>query len=165
MARKTKTVIIPAEEGNRDRDKVFIVTEMSAEAGEWWAMRAVLAICNSNVDLGKIDNVEDLGWVAMASIGLQALSGVDPNIAKPLLDELMACVRIMPDPSQQHITMPIGFGGADSSHHIEEISTRVLLRKEAFLIHANFSEIVARLVSRYVAAISPAPIASSDIKT
>jgi len=78
-----------------------------------------------------------MGMHEMARIGLGMLTKVDPVDAKPLLDELMKCVKIIPDPSNRNIVRSL----VDSD--IEEVSTRLKLRAEVFKLHVGFSQAAA----------------------
>lgn len=129
--RKTLTVVIEAK--NRDENKVFVLTEFPAMQGEKWAIRALIAIAKSNPQIPE-DFVE-LGWQGLAMFTMEALSGVDFSEAEPLLDEMLTCVKVMPDPHKPNITRPLGLGGAED---IEEFSTLLKLRKEIFTLHADF---------------------------
>ena len=76
-----KTSLWTAEDG-RDKDKVFLLTEMSATQGEDWAMRAILALMQANVDLP--DGALELGMAGLAEIGLKKLAQISPIILKLL---------------------------------------------------------------------------------
>lgn len=52
MSRKTLIYQVPAQEGNRDAGKRFLIEEMPATRAERWAMRALLALMGGNVELG-----------------------------------------------------------------------------------------------------------------
>jgi hypothetical protein len=76
MARATLNYKVTDE--GRDKDKVFVLTELPASKAESWAMRAILALMAGGVELK---------W----------------EVAEPLLAEMWQCVQIMPDPSKTHI--------------------------------------------------------------
>lgn len=128
--RREKDVKIEME--GRDLGKVFRITEMSAAAGEWWATRAFLALANSGADLGQVP--EGAGMAGLALVGLRALGMIRAHDAKPLLDEMMACVKIVPDPDKNP-----GFARELVAEDIEEIATIVHLRSEVFELHTDFS--------------------------
>jgi len=123
--RKTQTVTITAT--GRDQGKTFLITEMPASQAENWAIRAVFAMGKSNVDI-PMDAVY-AGWAVVATVGLKALLGAPYDEARPLLDEMMACVQSVQDSG----TRPL------IESDIDEISTRMFLRDEVFRLHANFS--------------------------
>ena len=123
--RKTQTVTITAP--GRDEGKTFLLTEMPASQAEQWAIRAVFAMGKSNVDI-PMDAVY-AGWAVVATVGLKALLGAPYDEARPLLDEMMACIQSV----QESGTRPL------IESDIAEISTRMFLRDEVFRLHANFS--------------------------
>jgi hypothetical protein len=128
MARKVKNYTIQAE--GRDKGKVFVLTEMPATQGEKWALRLFLAMAKGGIDLP--DNVTSAGMAGLAKIGLELLAQVPYEQAEPLLDEMMACVTCMPDPGNPSITRAL------VESDIEEVSTRIMLRKETFFLHVDF---------------------------
>ena len=128
MARKEIDYTVDGE--SRDTGKLFRITEMPATEAEWWAIRAGLAMAKNGVEVP--DNMADMGMHEMARIGFGMLAKVDPVDAKPLLDELMKCVKIIPDPSNRNIVRSL----VDSD--IEEVSTRLKLRAEVFKLHVGF---------------------------
>lgn len=130
MARKTKTVRIPAGD-SRDAGKTFLLTEMSAADAEKWAIRALGAISNSGLDIPP--EFTQMGMGALVSIGFRGLMTMQFGEAEPLLDEMMECVQIIPDPKRPEVVRP-----ADDED-IEEVQTRLLLRSEVFEIHTGFS--------------------------
>lgn len=133
MARKEIDYSVDGD--NRDTGKLFRITEMPSTEAEWWAIRAGLAMAKNGVEVP--DNIADMGMHEMARIGFGMLTKVDPVDAKPLLDELMKCVKIIPDPSNRNIVRSL----VDSD--IEEVSTRLKLRAEVFKLHVGFSQAAA----------------------
>lgn len=127
--RKTKTVLIERE--GRDKGKSFLITEMPADQAERWAMRALLGMMRSGVQLP--DEALSAGMAAISSYGLQMLAGLPEELFLSLMDEMMACVQYV-----QPIggTRPLMEGeGAD----IEELSTRITLRRAVLELHLGFS--------------------------
>lgn len=125
MARRTKDIEIK-DKDSRDDGKTYVITEMSAEAAEWWAFRVLQAILGANVE---IDLSAPLAQ--MAAAGFKALGQLNPEKAKPLLDEMMKCVSVrLPDGKTREL-----FTGATD---IEEVKTRMILRKEIFSLHVDF---------------------------
>lgn len=138
MSRKTKTVIIDlGEDFPRDNGKVFHLEEMSAMAAEKWAMRAMLALTKSGVEIPE--GIEGMGFAGVAIVGMRALGGVAFEDLEPLMDEMLECVSIQPDPRQPAVTRPL------IKDDIEEVPTLVFLRREVFDLHANFSILGKRL--------------------
>lgn len=130
MARKTKTIRIPAGD-SRDAGKTFLLTEMSGAEAEKWAIRALGAIANSGLDIPP--EVIRMGMSALVAIGFRGMMTMSFADAEPLLDEMMECVQIVPDPKKPDIIRP-----ADDED-IEEVSTRLMLRSEVFELHTGFS--------------------------
>lgn len=129
MARKTDTVIIEA--AGRDQGKHFVLTEMSATQAEKWAIRAVLAVTKSGLDVP--DDVAQMGMGAVAAMGLRAFTSVQFHDAEMLMDELMTCVRFMPDAGKSMVTRSL------VEDDVEEVSTRLFLKAEVFRVHTGFS--------------------------
>jgi len=129
MARKTAKLTITDD--NRDRGKLFLLTEMSASHAEDWGLRALLALTNAGADVP--DDVRGAGMAGVALMGIQALSGLKHADAKPLLDEVLTCVEIVPDPSKPEVRRPL------IEDDIEEVLTRVRLRKAVLELHLGFS--------------------------
>jgi len=153
MARNVKTLTITA--AGRDRGKVFVLTEMSAMAAEKWAARAVLALARSGVDVPA--NLDDMGMMGVAILGVRAFAGAEYEDVAPLLDEMMLCVTYKPDPTQ-----PLTRALIDDD--VEEIATLLELRREVMELHVNFSDVAGWWKSRRAAADPESP-ASSDTPT
>lgn len=135
MARKTTTYVVPEPEpgkDNRDAGKAFLLTEMAAAKGEKWATRALNVLARSGVDLPP-DFLRS-GMASMFVVGIQALTSCNYIDAEPLLDEMMQCVVLIPDPSKPAVTRPIHL---DSD--IEEVGTILSLRDAVFELHTGFS--------------------------
>lgn len=132
--RKTKRIVIrptPDDKKNRDAGKTFEITEMSAVRAEKWATRALSAMMNSGADIPP--EAVRMGMGALVAIGLKAVLAVPFADAEGLLDEMLFCVEILPDPKHPEIRRPF------DSEDIEEVSTILLLRSEVFEIHTDFS--------------------------
>jgi hypothetical protein len=126
--RKTSTYTETAD--NRDKGKIFKLEEMSADQAEAWALKAFFAIMNAGIDVP--DNLADLGFAGIATAGLNALGKVDYETARPLLDEMMTCVQIIPDPAKPNVARALFPGD------IEEVATKLKLRKAVFDLHVAF---------------------------
>lgn len=126
--RKTETITIERE--GRDKGKQFKLTEMSAAQAERWALRAFFALANTGVELP--DDMADSGMAGIAAVGLSALGKVPFEQAEPLLDEIMGCVQIVPDPSKPHVVRAL------IDEDIEEVATRLELRKAVWDLHTGF---------------------------
>jgi hypothetical protein len=139
MARRelTYTVTTPG----RDLGKVFILTEMSALQAERWAMRAFLALAAAGADIPE--GIEEQGFVGLVTVGLSSFKGVSFYDAEPLLDEMLGCVRVVPDPGNPAIVRAMN--GQDD---VEEVATLLELRREVLRLHVDFSKVAALLTSR-----------------
>jgi hypothetical protein len=134
MGRKTATYSVT--EKNRDEGKTFLITEMSAAQGESWAMRTLMALMSSNVDIPP--NYQKLGMAALATMGFKALSGLKWETAEPLLQEMMDCVKFIPDARKPSLIRPLLESHDPDNADIEEVSTRVNLRLEVWKLHTDF---------------------------
>lgn len=141
MARKTNKVTITAP--GRDRGKTFVLTEMSADKGERWALRALLALSRGGIEVPP--GMFDQGWIGLANflpyalvIGLRSLHGSQWTEVEPLLDEMMECVRFAPPGYNGDERLLQTLFPGDNSQ-VEEIATRLHLRKEVLQLHVNFS--------------------------
>lgn len=139
MARRTRVVTITDE--GRDKGKQFVITELPAEQGEWWAFRALAVVGNARLPEGAMDSaMAALGTMkgevtAMFVAGLRMLPGVDVERLKPLMDEMMGCVQYQPPMAG----MPPQFLLEGPLSQVEEIATRLKLRAEWIELHLGFS--------------------------
>lgn len=120
------------DDANRDNGKTFVITELPASEAEDWAIQAFFALLNAGVDVP--DDVAEMGFAGIASIGLGALGKVPYEKAKPLFDKMMQCVKFMPDNGNPNVTRQL------TESDIEEITTRMKLRKMVFGLHWDFSK-------------------------
>jgi hypothetical protein len=125
MARKTATVKIEAK--GRDQGKVFVLTELPTAESEEWAGRALFALMNAGVEIP--DNIAEAGLAGLAAMGIQAITKLPFDAAKPLLDKMMECVKIQPSPTVTRDLIP---------DDIEEVSTMLTLRKAIWNLHTDF---------------------------
>lgn len=130
--RKTLDWIVPGtradEVGKRDNGKKFRITEMPAYQAQWWAVRALLA-GGKTVDVP--DNALDAGMAGLAALGIKFVFSLPAAEAKPLLDELIACVQYVSDAG---VATPIIDGS-----QIEDPHTFFKLYGKAFELHTGFS--------------------------
>jgi len=129
MARKTLTFTVQDE--GRDKGKTFIITEMAASQAEKWAIRAFLAMAQAGIQIP--DEIAEMGFAGLAKIGLDSLAKLPYVQVEPLMDEMMRCVQIMPNPSQPGVVRAL------VEDDIEEISTRIKLKPVILQLHAGFS--------------------------
>lgn len=132
MARKTTNFVVKTE--GRDKGKTFVLTEMSAAAAEQWAMRALLALMAGGVQFPE--GFERMGMAGLAEVGIRALASLKWEVAKPLLDEMLTCVQVMPDPSKPHVVRGL------IEEDVEEVQTRLELRAEVWKLHTDFLKAV-----------------------
>jgi hypothetical protein len=144
MARKQEVVEITDD--NRDKGKVFVVTEMSAADAEEWVTHLALALMASGAEVP--DALVGSGLQALAVYGVRLLAGMKPEQAKPLLDKLADCIQIVPDPKRtpQFMRKPIADGD------IEEWTTRIQLKLKAADLIVGFSAAGAASTSASVQA-------------
>jgi hypothetical protein len=128
MARKQ--LMITVDKKGRDIGKVFLINEMPASQSEKWAARCFFAMAKSGVEIPE--NIAESGLAGIAALGIKALGGVNFDDAEILLNEMFRCISIVPDPLKQNIVR----GLIDDD--IEEIGTRLMLRKEVFNLHVSF---------------------------
>lgn len=133
MARKELEVIITAE--GRDKGKLFRITEMPASKAEKWAIRTMLALGKSGVELP--DDMQSQGMAGIAALGIRALTNLNFEDAEPLLAEMFECVKCIPDPSRPEVSRAL------VEDDIEEVATRLLLRKDILTLHIDFFTAVA----------------------
>jgi len=134
--RRTKVVTITSE--GRDHGKSFLITEMPSFQGERWAYRALLALSRGGFELPP--GIFDAGMAGLAPIvpyllvvGFRALHAARWEELEALLEEMMQCVQFKPaDP--QLLPQPLR---NDATCQIEEIRTRVELRKEVLMLHVD----------------------------
>jgi len=124
MARKETTFI--ANTG-RDTGKQFLITEMSASKAENWAFRVILAIGNAGIEIPE--GLAMQGMAGLMTIGYMNLLKIPFESAKPLLDEMMTCVQIMPSTNVKRNLI---------EEDIEEVATRLQLRKSIWELHMDF---------------------------
>ncbi len=109
---------------------------MPASQAEKWAAKAFLALAKSGVEIPE--DIASAGLAGVASMGLKALAGMTFADAEPLMDEMFACVQIIPDPARPEVVRAL------IEDDIEEIATRLRLRKDIFALHTDFFTTAAR---------------------
>lgn len=136
MGRRTETITISGEPGNRDNGKVFVITEMDAMTGERWAGRITELVLASGVELPKDSGEKPTekdgaaGLAQLVSIGVPLLRALhDPDIDKAT----WACIKYQHAPN--HPLQAIMPGEACQ---IEEISTVTELRMAVMRMHTGF---------------------------
>jgi hypothetical protein len=127
MARRIKDVTISTP--GRDQGKMFRITEMEADKGEEWGMRALMALTKAGVELPE----GATGMAGIASAGLEALGKLQFAEVKLLMDEMFLCIERLPDPKNLSVVRPL------VKDDTEEIRTRMMLRAEVWTLHTGFS--------------------------
>lgn len=131
MARKTERLVIESE--GRDKGKVFILTEMPADQGERWALRALLALTNTGAAVPE--EALAAGMAGLAAVGIQALGMLQYEKIGPLLEELWpTCVAYVH--TERSLPRPVT-GGVNSD--IEEVGTRLTIYRALLKLHTGFS--------------------------
>lgn len=126
--RRTKIVAI-SDPNSRDHGKHYLLVEMDAMRGEWFAIRAGLLLAEAGIDVGEVQ-----GFQALAIAGITSLAKIKAEDLKPLLDEMLSCVQIIPD-----ISFPDNRRRISMVGDISEVSTLLKLRLELFELHVGFS--------------------------
>lgn len=147
MARANKIVVIDAE--NRDKGKAFFLSEMPPRKAEKWAARALLAFGRaSNAEVGADfrEALADAGMAGVAALGIRAFTALSFEDAEPLLDEMLQCISVVPDPARVDQTTRLPYSRPLMDEDIEEVSTLLTLRSEVLELHTGFS--VAAFLSR-----------------
>lgn len=138
MTRRVQT--FTADTG-RDAGKQFLLTELPADQAEWWAIRVLRGAAAAGVELPADWDKAALGQVA--ALGFVALAALPESLLKPILDEMFTCVQYKAAnpkiPAQDLID--------GSGSQIEEVQTRIQLRKAVFCLHWDFSQAGATLTS------------------
>lgn len=137
MARQELRLTI--EDEGRDKGKVFVLTEMPARQAEKWAGRTLLALTQAGAELP--DDVLTAGMAGFAMMGVQALAGLKWEGVEPLMDEMLECIQIQPDPAKPDVVRKLFDGD------VEEVLTLIRLRKEILNLHVSPIVAAAPLIS------------------
>jgi hypothetical protein len=133
--RKTKTIAIERE--GRDKGKTFLITEMPAMQAEKWAARALLALGRAGVEVPE--DAVAAGVAGIMSASFASLAKMPFADAEPLLDEMMLCVQLVPDPTKTDAMTQRPIARALIGEDIEEVPTLLKLRAEVAELHLGFS--------------------------
>jgi hypothetical protein len=127
-----KTAIVKIAEEGRDKGKIFVITEPPASQVERWALRALMALAKSGVELPE--NVKGAGIAGVAALGLKAIvGGVGVDDTEWLMSQMMACVQLQPGPDP-NVVRPL------IEDDIDEVATRFKLYFEVFNLITGFSQ-------------------------
>lgn len=161
---KTEVVVVPDGYG-RDAGKHFLITEADAFAVEKWAWRAALALKGTTAEIPL--DVARLGSVAVMIRAINAILAADVDERKllPLLDEMMACVQMIRDPSavDKMTRLPIATPIMPGRGDIMEPKTIGWLRSEIVRVHTGFTVTVA--LSELISALARAGEKKEDSST
>lgn len=125
MARKEIEIVIADD--NRDKGKVFRITEMPATKAQEFADRVFFAAMNCGVKVpGEIGQI---GMAEMYAAGIAMAEKIPYEWAKPLLEMLMECVDLRTEAGTYRKRV---------ESDIEEITTAFKLRTEALKLHFSF---------------------------
>lgn len=135
MPRESKPVIVPEFPGTRDRDKgkIFVLTEWPAARADDWFQKMVFA---ANRDGGMIPmNLKGIGLegIAVLAANTWLRGNVRSEEIIPLWNELLQCVQIVRDPKRPDVVTTL------NEDDVEEVATRQWLRLEVLSLHLNFS--------------------------
>lgn len=140
MARRQKrfTITDGTPETNRDHGKTFILSELPADQAERWAIRCLLAFANAGVKIPEaqlMSGLEGLNDVTTSLMvqGVRSLAYLQYTDAKPLLDEMLTCIRFAPD------NAPMPLSPEMTLTQVEEVKTLMTLRYEVLVLHLGFS--------------------------
>lgn len=146
-----KTLIVTIDAEGRDKGRVYKITEMPATRAEKWAMRAFLGMARAGIEVPE--DIASAGLAGIAMLGIRAVGSMQFDDAESLMDEMFGCIQYIPDPRNQDVVRNL------IEDDIEEIGTRIRLRKEVFGLHVSFSKLADRLTS--ASAASQAAVAPS----
>lgn len=126
--RKTLLVTIVAE--GRDQGKTFMLTEMPVRQSERWAFRALFVLAKY---MNLPEHIMSAGMAGVAQLSPSAMLSVPFEQVEPLLDEMMACVKIIRDTRHPEMTFQL------TDDDVEEIATLLFLRSKVWELHTGFS--------------------------
>ncbi|HVA39358.1 MAG TPA: hypothetical protein VNF49_01745 [Candidatus Binataceae bacterium] len=151
-----RTAAVPITRDGRDKGGVFEIEEMSAFAGCEWFLRAGQILARSGTDVPA--DIGEHGATGFVALGMGAIiSGLGKapwTEVKPLLDELLGCVKSYTPPGGQ---VPIQVWGAIVSQ-VQEPTTFLQLYEEVLSLLVGFSVAasLSTFARRVVAAVGTA---------
>lgn len=124
--------MVKIDREGRDNGKAFLITEMSPMSQLDWGASAALIMVNAGVTLP--DGAGEMGFAGLFGVDMSNLrNSIKWEELKPLVDDLMGCVKCVPNPSDPDTSRMV----IDSD--IEEVSTLLTLQSEVFRLHVNFT--------------------------
>lgn len=137
--RRTEKLVIPGVRseapGERDNGKTFVLTEMDAYTGQDWALRLLLALAASGVQLP--DGAMQTGWAGLASLAVTALLQAPYGALRPLLDEMLGQAQYAHKPNDPKFPTQAITPGPNCP--VEEIKTFFTLQMALVKLHTGFS--------------------------
>ncbi|WKS98302.1 phage tail assembly chaperone [Gallibacterium anatis] len=124
MSLKTKEILI---ESGRDKGTKFIIEEMPIAKADKWAMKLFLALSGAGFDTSSLNN----GMVSVAGLTVAVLKNLPEEKVIALADELLECVKIVPDGGQPR-ALNLNF------NDIQDVTTLFKLRMEVLKLHIGF---------------------------
>ncbi|MGZ8442538.1 MAG: hypothetical protein ACXWXZ_03980 [Candidatus Binatia bacterium] len=131
--RKTLTYTVTDE--GRDKGKAFQITEMGASRAQRWARRTFSGMIRAGFEVPQ--EIVDMGIAGLFSMGFKSFFSIDDDRQDQLFNELMTCVRIIPDPAKPNVIRDL------IEEDIEEYVTRFKLEWEVINLHVDFLAIAA----------------------
>jgi hypothetical protein len=130
MARKVVIHRVPADAENRDKGRQYVLTEMSATDQELWAARVFFAMAKGGIEIP--DDIKKSGMSGLSRFATELVGKLNFDDAQILLGELFTCVQFIPDNANPSFFRPL------VESDIEELSTRLVLRKALLELHFSF---------------------------
>ncbi|MBO1326048.1 hypothetical protein K2X14_10220 [Acetobacter sp. TBRC 12305] len=134
-----REVTVTVGQDGADYGKRFVITRMPAIQADRWGRHCLQAAIAGGGDIPGL--AEGAGLAGVAAVGLGIFGAMEPARMDALIDELMRCISVQPDPANPALRRALH----DSD--IEEIPTVGWLQKEAFALHVDFFKGVSQLFS------------------
>lgn len=125
-----KTLEYTVNDSGRDNGKRFFIEEMSAFDAEAFATRLWIEVCKNDDTLNAVLGASSS--CSVSELGIMVFTRLDYEQAKPFFDDLLACCKYYPDKTNDTVKRSV------ISVDIEEISTLINLRMEAFKLTFDF---------------------------
>jgi len=151
MARREKIITIQKE--GRDKGKVFKIIEMPPLQGEFWGLKALQALAQTDVNLpenffampmASLANIgnpnlheegkEENGKISFVQKLIDAFKKLPIDTMRVLNDEIMEYVKYIPNPKTPSYVQELSV----DENSIEEISTYLLIQKELVVLNLGF---------------------------
>jgi hypothetical protein len=132
---RKKEIFVPTDGRDKEKGQHYILHEMPALKAERWAYRALLALAHAGIEIP--DEAVGAGMAAFAYAGFDSLKNLKFEEAQPLLDEMLSCIEVIPDPKSPNVTRPPVMNEMEGDD-IEELTTLWQIRKQIFQMHTAF---------------------------